>query len=70
MHLVFLLLTPEADYGGQLQIIAGLSKRLVDNGVRERLRHAGEEKLWALLTEVVGAPSNGMPPHAGSTASA
>ena len=61
VHLVFLLLTPEADYGGQLQIIARLSKSLADHGLRERLRHADEGDLWALLTEVVGAPSPGAP---------
>ena len=58
VHLVFLVLTPEADYGRQLQIIAGLSKSLVDEEIRERFLHAQrEEDLWALLREVIGTVS-------------
>ncbi len=58
VHLVFLLLTPEADYGRQLQIIAGLSRSLADDEVRDRFLHAArEEDLWALLRDVIGTVS-------------
>jgi mannitol/fructose-specific phosphotransferase system IIA component (Ntr-type) len=58
VHLVFLLLTPEGDYGRQLQIIAGLSRALADGELRERLIQAPEgEDLFALLLEVMGAVS-------------
>jgi Kef-type K+ transport system membrane component KefB/mannitol/fructose-specific phosphotransferase system IIA component len=59
VHLVFLLLTPEADYGRQLQIIAGLSRNLADDEIRERLLHAArEEDLWALLRDVIETVSD------------
>jgi Kef-type K+ transport system membrane component KefB/mannitol/fructose-specific phosphotransferase system IIA component len=58
VHLVFLLLTPEKDYGGQLKVMAGLSKSLLRSSVRERLMHAAnEEELWRQLGEVTESVS-------------
>ena len=53
VHLVFLLLSPEEDYGLQLQILATLSKRCADEGFRERLMKASSEAgVWEILQEL------------------
>ncbi|MHC4925678.1 MAG: PTS sugar transporter subunit IIA, partial [Planctomycetota bacterium] len=54
VHLVFLVLTPEEDYSRQLQIMAGLSKSLIQAEVRQRLLQARhDEELWAAVQDVI-----------------
>lgn len=55
VHLVFLLLSTEENYGQQLQILATLSKHCGDEGFRERLTNAhSEERVWEILQELRG----------------
>ena len=57
VHLVFLVLTPEGDYGTQLMIMAALSKSMSQADVRERLLHADSEgELRAALRGVLEVP--------------
>ena len=57
VHLVFLVLTPEEDYSGQLKIMAGLSKCLTEPAVREQLlRVRDEDELWALIRDAITKP--------------
>ena len=63
VHLVFLLLTPEADYALQLKVMGGLSKGLIDEPQRERLLHAPTgEALWSELLDLARAVD--LPPSA------
>ncbi len=55
-HLVFLLLSPEREYGRQLQILATLSRALGDESNRQRLLHAeSEPELWSALKATLRA---------------
>lgn len=55
VHLVFLLLSTEENYGRQLQILATLAKHCSDEGFRERLTNAtSEEAVWKILQELRG----------------
>jgi mannitol/fructose-specific phosphotransferase system IIA component (Ntr-type) len=57
VHLVFLVLTPDLDYGTQLMIMAALSKSLSQADVRERLLRADSEReLRAALRGVLEVP--------------
>ena len=54
-HLVFLLLTPVADEGLQLQILAGLARGLMAEQARKRLAGAqGGPQVWAALSDAFG----------------
>lgn len=52
--LFFLLLTPVADEGLQLQILAALARTLNSQDVRHRLEHAADEQaIWFVLQEAL-----------------
>lgn len=54
VHFVFLLLTPVADEGLQLQILAALARTLNSQDVRLRLEHAEDEQaIWFVLQEAL-----------------
>lgn len=54
VHLVFLLLTPVADDGLQLQILAALAREMGQEQVRTRLEHAQDEReVWQVLQEAL-----------------
>jgi Kef-type K+ transport system membrane component KefB len=55
VHLVFLLLSPEAEHGLQLQILAALARGLRDIAVRNLLKQAsGEADVWSALESALG----------------
>ena len=54
VHFVFLLLTPVADEGLQLQILAALARSLSNPDVRLQLEHAEDEQaVWFVLQEAL-----------------
>jgi len=56
VHLIFLLLSPDEDYGQQLQVLASLSKHCAEASFRDRLFSASsEEAVWRILQEAEGA---------------
>ena len=53
VHLVFLLLSPEREYGRQLQVLAGLSRVFSDPSASERLLTASEGDVWSELEDLL-----------------
>ena len=54
VHFVFLLLTPVADDGLQLQILAALAREIGQEQVRDQLQHAPDaQSLWPILQDAL-----------------